>query len=326
MHFYDMTILHVENDPLLAHVVKAAFQRFGFTGEMINAGSVIEAMHVLNDRMLKKRPVSLIISDMQLSDGTGLDLIREVKADPAFQPLPVIMLSQEIGIEVVNEAYALGASSYLPKIHATTNLLGSLQSMYHYWLENAMLPRTGSRDRLQEILERAIGLRNRTSEFYLRLARVVEGESDEAAFWLERALSEGNFSNLLAFFRNNVSEEDMPPDTIARFAEMQMKVKDALKTAEEHLQMVPAPVPAQAYEWSISLMEAVNEQVVAEVLGILFPKGAVATAALKARAAAHLNRLASHVLERTADAVLRRKAAALLDWSRRLRTENRQEK
>ncbi len=317
----DLTILHVEDDPLLVHLVRLAFQRFGFRGEVINAGSVITAMHMLNERIRNRRPVSLIITDMELPDGTGLDLIREVKADPALRMLPVIVLSQETGIEVVNEAYALGASSYLPKVHATNNLLGSLQSMYHYWLENAKLPRTGSRDRLQEALERAIGIRTRTAEFLLRLADAFQGAPEEMAFWLDRALNEGNLSNLLAFFRNKVQERDTPPGSIDRLVGMQMKVKEALKAAEDRLFANPSPSPVIAYQWTLELVDALDEEVFAEVLGILFPKSSVATTALKARAAAQMTRLATHIRERTSDETLRRKTDALLAWSKRLMSD-----
>jgi hypothetical protein len=96
----------------------------------------------------------------------------------------------------------------MPKTPASGNLLNSLQSIYQYWLEDAKLPRPMLKDRLQETLERAIELRNRTSRFYFSLARVSEDAPDEVAFWLDRALNEGNLSNLLTFFNNQLSEKD----------------------------------------------------------------------------------------------------------------------
>ncbi len=78
----ELTILHVEDDPLLAHLVKMAFIRFGFQGDVLTAVSVNEALRLLA-RAENKRPLSLVVTDVQLPDGTGLDLIREVKTDPA---------------------------------------------------------------------------------------------------------------------------------------------------------------------------------------------------------------------------------------------------
>jgi chemotaxis family two-component system response regulator Rcp1 len=321
-----VTILHVEDDPLLTHLVRTAFLRFGFRGDMINAGSVAEAMQLLGERAKTNRPVNLIILDMQLPDGNGLDLIRETKTDPALRATPIIVLSHDVGEGMINDAYALGASSYLTKMDASETLLGSLQSLYEYWLKNVKLPRPGNRDRLQETLERAIALRSRTSEFYLRVSRAFPVDPAETAFWLARAMNEANLSNLLAFFRNRVREKDAPGDTIGRFSGMQSRVKHALKTAEGQLQAEPAPSPEQAYAWALSLVEPVEEELFAEVLGILFPKGSVATAALKVRAGGHILELASHIQERTDDRELRDRAAALLDWARRLMSVRDDEK
>ena len=325
MNKEELTILHVEDDASLADLVKTAFERFfGFQGSMINAISVSAAVSVLNERERKREPLSLIISDMQLPDGTGLDVIREVKTNPAWRMTPVIILSNEVSQGVINDAYALGANSYLPKTTASGNFLGSLQSLYPFWLENVVLPREESRDRLQEALERAIGIRNRTAEYYLSLAGAFEGAADEMAFWLDRALNEGNLSNLLAFFRTKVREMDMPRESVDRLVGMQIKVKDALQFSEDRLSANPAPSPVAAYQWVLELADALDEEVFAEVLGVLFPKSAVATTALKARAAAQMTRLATHIRERTADVDLRQKADALLAWSRRLMLDNAQ--
>ena len=317
----ELTILHVEDDALLAHLVKKTFERFGFRGEMLSAGSASDALGLLRERARNRKPVSLILSDMQLPDGSGLDLIQEVKSDPAWCMTPVIVLSHEVGEGIINEAYALGANSYVPKATASKNIQGSLQSIYNYWLENAKLPQAGPRDRLQEALERAIGFRTRTGAFYLHLASAFAGSPEESAFWLDRALNEGNLSNLLAFFRNKVREQDAPPDMIDRLDGMQLKAKNALAAAENHLSAVPSLLPVLAYRMALDISDALDEDVFAEALGVLFPASAIATSALKARAAAQMEDLASYIWARTTDEGLRQKTNALLDLSRRLRSD-----
>ncbi|HXY53663.1 MAG TPA: response regulator [Nitrospirota bacterium] len=318
----DPTILHVEDDTLLSQLVKTAFDHFGFHGDIITAESVSAAVDVLNEREQKKEPLSLIISDMQLRDGTGLDVIREVKTNPVWRMTPVIVLSNKDNESIINDAYALGASSYIPKVPESKSLLEALANLYQYWLENAKLPRTGSKDLLQEAIERAIGLRTRTSEFYLNLAHATEGVPEEMGFWLNRSLNEGNLANLLAFFRNKLHEKDVPKSTINKLAGMQVKVRDALKKVEMLLQKNPSPRPEMACEWVLELADAMDEEIFAEACGHLFPKSPVATMALKSRAAAHIKELALHILERTEETELRQKAILLLDWSQRLILDN----
>jgi CheY-like chemotaxis protein len=309
------TILHVEDDSRLAQIVKTAFIHFGFHGDMMNAGSLAAAVGLLNDRARDKKPLSLVISDMQLPDGTGLDVIREVKAHPTWGATPIIVLSNDVREGVINDAYALGANSYIPKAPVSAKLLNSLQSIYQYWLEAAKLPQPAFKNRLQETLERAIELRTRTSRFYFSLAHVFEGLPDEVAFWLDRALNEGNLSNLLVFFRNQFSEKDFPPEKIDRFSGMQGRVREALKTAEERLRKNPSPDAAMTYQWVLDLTDALDEEVFAEVLSYLFPKSPEAATALKSRVANQLWELSMHILKETKEPELRRRAASLLDWA-----------
>ncbi len=318
----ELTILQVEDDPDLARIVRMAFQDFGFIGNTIVAGSVRKAFDVLNERERKQQPLSLIISDIGLPDGSGLDLIREVKSHPYWRTTPVIVLSGERDPAVVNAAYALGANSYLPKDPRQSNLVVLLESFYKCWLENVQLPQDAVRDRIQEALDRATGLRARTSEFYLNLARCSDEES-EMKFWLDRALVEGNLSNLLAFFRDKLNEQDFPPGAIDRLVSAQVQVANALITAENHLKNMPSPGSELLYQWVLELMDPLDEEVFVEALAYLFPKSPVVATALRARAAAQVKALALHILESTQQEELRQKAVSWRNWSRRLEEADR---
>ena len=74
-----LTILHVEDDPILVKLVQAAFAGFGFRGRMISAGRVDEALDLLDRYARDRLPISLILVDMQLPDGVGL--AGEINAD-----------------------------------------------------------------------------------------------------------------------------------------------------------------------------------------------------------------------------------------------------
>jgi hypothetical protein len=191
-------------------------------------------------------------------------------------------------------------------------VLSTLQSLYQHWLEHAALPRTEFPGRLQEALGRALALRARTAEFYLTLASRFEGEPDEQAFWLDRALSEGNLSNLLAFFVDRTGASDVPAG-IERWSQMQERVRTALESAEKRLKATPRPPPSLACRWALDIANAIDEEVFAELLGVLFPVSSVATTALKARASAQIGDLASHVRDGATDDGLRREAEALLE-------------
>jgi CheY-like chemotaxis protein len=310
-----ITILHVEDDPTLAKLVRVAFESFGFHGTMLAADGVGSALALLGERARNRQPIDLILSDMQLPDGTGLDVVREVRADPLWHLTPILVLSGEIAPGVVNEAYALGANCYVPK--SAKPIMQSLRALFECWVKSALLPRAHAGDRVNVCLSRAINLRARTSEFYLRLADIVAANPGEMHFWLERSLSEGNLSNLLALFRHKIGEKDFPAGTIERLTEMQGEVEKTLRGAEKRLK-VAAPDTRQIYYWALDLVESVDEEIFAECLGYLFPKSPAATMALKERAAAHYKELASHILERAQEPKLRLRAEALRDRAGRI--------
>lgn len=316
MIYKALTMLHVEDDPDLAWIIRIAFQDFGFSGPILTAETVKEAIGILNERENKQEHLSLILTDIGLPDGSGLDLVREIKTNPYWLMTPVIVLSGDRDPEVINAAYALGANCYLPKDPRGMNLVVSLENFYKCWL-NVQLPQNAIRDRVQEALDRATGLRARTAEFYLNLAR-GSVEEPEARFWLDRALVEGNLSNLFAFFRDKLTEQDFPSGAIDRIISAQVQIANALITAEKHLEQTLSPDADLRYQWVLELIDAIDEEVFAEALACLFPKSPVATRALKARAAAQFKALGQHILERTREGELHQKAVSLLDRSRLL--------
>jgi len=313
-----LTILHVEDDHPTARMVKTIFRGFGFLGEMLSVDSVHGAKELLADMEKNRKPLSLIISDMNLGDGTGLDIIREIRRSPIWGLTPIIVLSGETDKKIINSAYALGANCCMPKQSGAKSSMESLRELYGCWLETAWLPEAGPMSRLQAIVERAIELRTRTSEFYIGLARNSQDDPVEMGFWLNRALSEGNLSNLAAFFRHQLSQCEIPAAMLDNMEAMQDRVKDSLSQVEEGLRTARFPNRDLTYRLALELSDTFDESVLSEAFGCLFPISPVAIGALKARAAAQYQEIARHILNKTEEAEIRRRAGCLLELAQRL--------
>ncbi len=313
-----LTILHVEDDLHLAKMVKMVFESFGFEGEMLSADSVHEAIELLADMEKNRKPLSLIISDMNLADGTGLDIIRVVRRSSTWRLTPIIILSGETDNKIVGSAYALGANCYMPKSSGEKSPMESLRELYGCWLEAARLPEGKPVSRINAVVERFIEFRSRTSEFYIGLARISQNDPVEMGFWLNRALSEGNLSNLAAFFRDKLSQDEIPATTLDRMEALQDGMKGSLTRAEEWLRTARFPSQDETYQRVLELSGTIDESHMSEVFGCLFPVSPVATSALKARFAAQWQEMASHMLEKTEDADIRRRATSLLELVQQL--------
>jgi Response regulators consisting of a CheY-like receiver domain and a winged-helix DNA-binding domain len=57
----------------------------------------------------------LMLLDIGLPDLSGLDLLRELKADHRFSHIPVVMLTGSEMVQDIQKSYDLGAVSYLMK-------------------------------------------------------------------------------------------------------------------------------------------------------------------------------------------------------------------
>lgn len=71
-------------------------------------------------------PPHLIVLDMNLPDGTGLDVLATVRADPATRDVPVVVLSAETTPGMSHRAVAAGANAYWTKpldVHLFLDLL-----------------------------------------------------------------------------------------------------------------------------------------------------------------------------------------------------------
>jgi two-component system chemotaxis response regulator CheY len=72
----------------------------------------------------------LVISDWNMPNSTGLDLLKRVRADSRFQALPFLMVTAEAEAHQVSEALKAGVDSYVVKPFTADALKGKLEAVY----------------------------------------------------------------------------------------------------------------------------------------------------------------------------------------------------
>lgn len=102
-----VNILLVEDDLLTAGVVMDSIADLG---HVIHTSSVSETETVLSQRRF-----DLIILDVFLPDGNGLSLLQEIKQNPFYETIPVLVFSVNEDLRAKLKAFELGASDYLLK-------------------------------------------------------------------------------------------------------------------------------------------------------------------------------------------------------------------
>ncbi|MBP7253089.1 MAG: response regulator [Alphaproteobacteria bacterium] len=105
----NMNILIVDDYKTMLRIISNLLKQLGFKNiEEATDGS--EAL-----RKLREGNFNLVISDWNMAPMTGLQLLKEVRADAKLKPLPFIMVTAESKTENVVEAKTAGVSNYIVK-------------------------------------------------------------------------------------------------------------------------------------------------------------------------------------------------------------------
>lgn len=162
-------ILAVDDDEEFLAYACAALRRGGFA--VAAAGTCAQAR-----ALIAQGRFSLVLADLRLPDGSGLDLIGEARR---HDPLAVgVVMTGHGSVESALEAMREGAYDYLTKPCEPDLLLASVRrAVEHHELKSALLDKTAQLERLQEQLHhRAKMIQNVSHELKNPLA-VVYGYS-----------------------------------------------------------------------------------------------------------------------------------------------------
>jgi two-component system, chemotaxis family, chemotaxis protein CheY len=94
-------------------------------GRVVEAGDGVEALNAL-----KSESVGLILSDINMPNMDGLQLLSALKSNPATKAVPVVMITTEGGSTKVMEAVSLGASGYVRKPFTAEQIKEKLTGLY----------------------------------------------------------------------------------------------------------------------------------------------------------------------------------------------------
>lgn len=110
------TILIVEDSATTRSLIRAVIDELG-DYETVEAGSGFEAL-----KMLPQQDYDLIVTDINMPDINGLELINFVKNNPRYNHLPIIIVSTERSEEDKKRGMALGATAYVTKPFKSSEL------------------------------------------------------------------------------------------------------------------------------------------------------------------------------------------------------------
>jgi two-component system KDP operon response regulator KdpE len=121
-------ILLVEDEAPNRALLKAVLSRS--RNESIRGARIVEATTLAEARAcLTGEPFDIILLDVRLPDGSGLDLARELRDRPAGRRPRVLVLSASVLPMERTAAVEAGADAFLPKPYDTAQLIDLLASL-----------------------------------------------------------------------------------------------------------------------------------------------------------------------------------------------------
>jgi two-component system chemotaxis response regulator CheY len=119
-----MKFLVVDDFSTMRRIVRNLLKELGFT----NVDEAEDGVIAL--QKLRSSQFDFVVSDWNMPNMTGIELLRAMRADPGLKHLPLLMITAEAKKENIIEAAQAGASGYIVKPFTAATLNEKLTKIF----------------------------------------------------------------------------------------------------------------------------------------------------------------------------------------------------
>jgi two-component system response regulator len=131
------TILLAEDDPNDVEMTKRAMKSARLANELVVVSDGVEALQYLR----RQGPWAhrggglpgVLLLDIKMPRKNGLEVLRDIRADPVLKVLPVVMLTSSRENPDLEAAYSLGANAYVVKPVDFTRFVEAVSQIGAFW-------------------------------------------------------------------------------------------------------------------------------------------------------------------------------------------------
>jgi two-component system chemotaxis response regulator CheY len=117
-------ILIVEDSATMRSLIVSSLEELALSLKVVEAKNGFEAL-----RLLPRESFDLVVTDINMPDINGLELVSFLKNHPVYKTIPIMVISTESTTEDRNRAAALGAEEYLVKPFDPKDLVAKLRKL-----------------------------------------------------------------------------------------------------------------------------------------------------------------------------------------------------
>ena len=116
------TVLSVDDSASVRQMVKLTLSGAGY--DVIQANDGAEGL-----AKAQEKPVDLVVTDLNMPNMNGLQLIRELRKLPAYKGTPILFLTTESDAAIKQEAKTAGATGWITKPFQQDQLLAVVKKV-----------------------------------------------------------------------------------------------------------------------------------------------------------------------------------------------------
>lgn len=140
--FMPIEVLLVEDNPGDANLTRLALEDSKISVNLNVVEDGVEAIAFLQkqEQYAHMPHPDIILLDLNLPRKDGREVLAEIKADPLFKRIPVVVLTTSQAEEDILKAYNLSANCYITKPVDFDQFVKIVQSIEQFWFTIVKLP------------------------------------------------------------------------------------------------------------------------------------------------------------------------------------------
>ena len=128
--------LIIDDHPLFREALLSAISLAFTDATAVEARSINEALSALAENPA----FDLALLDLNMPRKDGRTALREIKASPVLQRIPIVILTTSKAEEDIVRTYNLGVNSFICKPVTFDSLVEIVKTVGRYWIEIVALP------------------------------------------------------------------------------------------------------------------------------------------------------------------------------------------
>ncbi len=129
------TILLIDDSPGECELLRQALTQAGYQGRLEVTHDHLGALTQLNLLPQSSEP-ALIVLDLKLQGERGVDVLRQLKQNPRYGHIPIVMLTSSDDTLDIRACYQAGANGYVVKPDRFDDLVTLSLHLWKFWIEH----------------------------------------------------------------------------------------------------------------------------------------------------------------------------------------------